>query len=317
MKVMQTTAVGPPEVLTETEVDPPTPLPTEVLVHVRAAGVNAVDWKIRSGKFPSGALGPAPFVQGWDVAGIVAAGPRVTRFATGDRVFGLVWFPRAGGAYGEQLTAPARQLARMPASLGFAEAAALPMAGLTAWQALVDTARVGADDKVMVSAAAGGVGHLATQIAAHRGAVVTGTSRADKHRFLRSCGVTMPVDYTTAPVHEQVGDQDVVLDLLGGPHSLDLVRCLRPGGLHLLAVGLAAPEFAAAAAECGVRVVPFLVEPDGASLDSLAALVEAGELRVHLDRVFELHEVAKAHAYGETGRATGKIVLTVAGRQGD
>ncbi|PZS34903.1 MAG: NADPH:quinone reductase [Pseudonocardiales bacterium] len=312
MKVMQTVAEGSPEVLQEAKVDPPTPLPTEVLVSVRAAGVNAVDWKIRSGMFPPGALGRHPFVQGWDVAGVVESGPRVTRFAPGDRVFGLIWFPRPGGGYGEMVTAPARQLALMPKSLSFVEAAALPLAGLTAWQTLVSFAEVSAGDRVLVSAAGGGVGHLATQIAAHGGTVVTGTARAEKHEFLRSCGVSVPVDYTTGPVSEQVGDQDVVLDLLGGEHSLDLVRCLRPGGLHILAIGVVQPALQAAADECGVRVVPFLVEPDGASLESLADLVETGNLKVHVDRVFKLNEVAKAHEYGEAGRTTGKIVLHVA-----
>src|SRR5581483_4671033 len=134
MKVIRTTAIGGPEVLRLAEAPVPAPLPTEVLVRVHAAGVNPVDWKIRGGVFPPGALGEPPFVQGWDVAGVVESGPRVTRFRPGDEVFGLLWFPRQAGGYGEYVTAPARQLARKPERLGFAEAAALPLAGLTAWQ---------------------------------------------------------------------------------------------------------------------------------------------------------------------------------------
>jgi len=311
MKVVQTTAAGEPDVLTLSEVDNLTPIPTEVLVRVHAAGVNPVDWKIRGGVFPTGALGAHPFVQGWDVAGVVEAGPRVTRFQPGDEVFGLLWFPREAGGYGEYVTAPARQFAPKPASLSFAEAAGLPMAGLTAWQTLVDVAAIGAGDRVLITAAAGGVGHLAAQIAHARGAVVTGTASAAKHEFLASVGVDEAVDYTAVEVREAVRDQDVVLDLLGGDHTLGLLDTLRPGGLLILTIGQVTPEVTAAAADRGVRVSPFLVEPDGAGLTELTRLVERGELRVHLDHVLPLADAAKAHELGETGRTTGKIVLQV------
>ena len=131
MRAVVTTATGEPDVLRLTEVERPAPLPTEVLVRVEGAGVNPVDWKIRSGLFPSGALGAPPFVQGWDVAGVVESGPRVTRFEPGDEVFGLIGFPRPGGAYAEYVTAPARQFARKPTRLSFEEAAAVPHACLT------------------------------------------------------------------------------------------------------------------------------------------------------------------------------------------
>ncbi|MDT7801060.1 MAG: hypothetical protein QOI78_4493 [Actinomycetota bacterium] len=311
MKAVQTTAAGDPDVLVMSEVDRPVPVPTEVLVRVRAAGVNPVDWKIRGGVFPSGALGAPPFVQGWDIAGVVEAGPRVTRFQPGDEVFGLLWFPRQAGGYGEYVTAPARQFARKPASLSFPEAAGLPMAGLTAWQTLVDVAGIGAGDRVLITAAAGGVGHLAAQIAHARGAVVTGTARAAKHEFLASVGVDEAVDYTAVDVREAVRDQDVVLDLLGGEHTLGLLGTLRPGGLLILTIGQVTAELAAAAAARGVRITGFLVEPDSAGLAELSRLVERGELRVHLDHVLPLADVAKAHELGETGRTTGKIVLHV------
>lgn len=311
MKAVQTTAAGDPDVLMLSEVDIPVPVPTEVLVRVRAAGVNPVDWKIRGGVFPSGALGAPPFVQGWDVAGVVEAGPRVTRFQRGDEVFGLLWFPRQAGGYGEYVTAPARQFARKPAALSFPEAAGLPMAGLTAWQTLVDVAGIGAGDRVLITAAAGGVGHLAAQIAHARGAVVTGTARAAKHEFLASVGVDEAVDYTAVDVREAVRDQDVVLDLLGGEHTLGLLGTLRPGGLLILTIGQVTAELAAAAAARGVRITGFLVEPDSAGLAELSRLVERGELRVHLDHVLPLADAAKAHEFGETGRTIGKIVLHV------
>lgn len=311
MTAIRTTAVGGPEVLVATEVDRPVPVPTEVLVRVHAAGVNPVDWKIRAGVFPPGALGPPPFVQGWDVAGVVVDGPRVTRFQPGDEVFGLLWFPRSAGGYAEYVTAPARQFARKPATLGFAEAAALPLAGLTAWQALVDVAGLRAGQRVLITAAAGGVGHLAAQLAAHLGAEVTGTARATKHDFLASVGVRHPVDYTAVDVGAEVRDQDLVLDVLGGADSLALLDCLRPGGLLITTIGFVSDELAAAAHARGVRVRPFLVEPDGAGLGRLAELAATGVLKVHLDQVFPLAEAAKAHEVGEGGRTTGKLVLRV------
>ncbi|MFC7614969.1 NADP-dependent oxidoreductase [Actinokineospora soli] len=312
IRVVQTTGAGEAHaVLRPALVDRPVPLPTEVGVRVHAAGVNPVDWKIRGGVFPTGALGAHPFVQGWDVAGVVDAGPRVTRFQPGDEVLGLLWFPRRAGGYGEYVTAPARQFVRKPAGLSMVEAAALPMAGLTAWQTLVDVAGVGPGDHVLITAAAGGVGHLAAQVARARGAVVTGTARAAKHGFLAEVGVDEAVDYTAVDVARAVRDQDVVLDLLGGPHTLSLLDCLKPGGLLVLTIGVVSPEVAARAAELGVRVSPFLVEPDHAGLAALTGLVEDGALRVHVEHVFPLADVAKAHEVGETNRTMGKIVLSV------
>jgi NADPH:quinone reductase-like Zn-dependent oxidoreductase len=185
MHAVRQHAFGGPEVLELTEVQRPVPLPTEVLVQVRAVGVNPVEAVIRSGQFPL--LGEPPFILGWDLCGVVAdIEPGVTRFQPGDEVYGMPFFPRAANAYAEYVAAPSRQLARKPASLSRAEAAALPLAGLTAWQALVDTARVAAGQRVLIHGAGGGVGHLAVQIAKTRGAHVIGTASAAKHDFIAS-----------------------------------------------------------------------------------------------------------------------------------
>lgn len=311
MTVIRTTEIGGPEVLVPATVPRPVALSNEVLVRVYAAGVNPVDWKIRGGVFPDGGLGKPPFVQGWDVAGVVESGPRVTRFAPGDEVYGLIWFPRQGGGYGEYVAAPARQFARKPKNLSFAEAAALPLAGLTAWQTLIDVADLQPGQKVLITAAAGGVGHLAAQIAKSRGAIVTGTATEAKHNFLRSVGVDHPIDYTTVDVAAEVNDQDVVLDMLGGAHSLPLLKTLRPDGLLITAIGPLRDELAAEAKQLGVRVCPFIVEPDRVGLDGITELVESGRLRVHLEQVFPLADAAKAHELGESGRVTGKIVLSI------
>ncbi|HXV92701.1 MAG TPA: NADP-dependent oxidoreductase, partial [Pseudonocardia sp.] len=196
MRVITQLSTGGPEVLEPGEAPVPEPLPTEVRVRVEAAGVNPVDWKTRAGAGMARVIGPPPFTIGWDVAGVVdAVGPGVTRFEVGDEVYGMPWFPRQAGAYAEYMTAPSRHFALRPPGLSAVEAAAMPLAGLTAWQSLVDVAAVRPGQRVLVHAAAGGVGHLAVQIAKARGAQVIGTASAAKHALLAELGVDQPVDY--------------------------------------------------------------------------------------------------------------------------
>ena len=303
---------GGPEVLHLAEVPRPEPTLTEVLVRVDAAGVNPADWKTRSGRGTAALWGPPPFTLGWDAAGVVeAVGPGVTTLREGDRVFGMAWFPRQAGAYAEYVTAPSRHFARTPEGLSQVEAGGLALAGLTAWQTLVDTAQVAAGQRVLVHAAAGGVGHLAVQIAAARGARVVGTASAGKHEFVRSLGAAEVVDYRAARFEDVAEPVDVVLDLVGPENALRSLTALRPGGILVTDPGIATPEVRARADELGVRVAGFLVEPDRAGLTALADLVTAGKLRVHVDTVLPLAEAGKAHELGETGRTTGKIVLGV------
>ncbi|MCO1581457.1 NADP-dependent oxidoreductase [Crossiella sp. SN42] len=300
---------GGPEVLELTEVERPEPAATEVLVRVRAAGVNPVDWKVRASGDLRGARATA---VGWDVAGVVeAVAPGVTWLRVGDEVLGMPYFPHTATAYADYVTAPARHLVRKPAGLDFFQAAGLPLAGLTAWQALVDTADVQPGQRVLVHAAAGGVGHLAVQIAKARGAYVLGTASAGKHEFLRSLGVDEPVDYTAGPFEEAVSKVDVVVDALGPETSLRSLELLGAGG-YLVSVLWGVDEQVAAEAERrGVRADNVMVEPDHLGLGELAALVDAGRLTVHVDKVFPLAEAGAAHAYGEAGRTSGKIVLAV------
>ncbi|MCB5183201.1 NADP-dependent oxidoreductase [Streptomyces antimicrobicus] len=298
---------GGPETLVEREIERPAPGLNEVLVRVHAAGVNPVDWKTRA----SGALiewGEVP-VLGWDVSGTVeAVGPGVTVFRPGDEVYGMPLFPRQAGGYAEYVVAPARQLAPKPRSLTHVEAAALPLAALTAWQALVDTADVRPGERVLVHAAAGGVGHFAVQIAKARGAYVIGTASAAKHDLVRSLGADEVVDYRAVRFEDAVSDVDVVLDGLGGETARRSLAVLRPGGRL---VTLPGPDDVPAAPQ-GVRAEWVLVEPDQLGLREIAALVERGELRPVVETVLPLADAAKAHALGEQGRTAGKIVLTVA-----
>ena len=308
MRIIRQRALGGGDVLELTEAPRPEPGPTEVLVRMSAAGVNPVDWKTRE---RGGALGEPPFTVGWDVGGVVEVlGRGVTRFQPGDRVFGMPRFPNEAAAYAEYVTSPSRQLARTPDGLGDVEAGALPLAGLTAWQALVETAGVEAGDHVLILGAGGGVGHLAVQIAKARGARVTGTASSAKHQFLAELGADQAIDYTTEAVDERVRDADVVLDLVGGESGLRALPALRDGGLLIAVPSSSGLEPLREAAGDRVRVTGILVEPDRAGLEALAALVEAGELRVHVERTFPLEEAAAAHEAGETGRTKGKLVLT-------
>jgi NADPH:quinone reductase-like Zn-dependent oxidoreductase len=299
--------LGPPDVLHMVTVPRPEPGGTEVLVRVRAAGVNPVDWKTRAA---GGRLGPPPFILGWDVAGVVAAvGEGVTRFAVGDRVFGMPWFPRQAGAYAEYITCPSRQLARAPGTLGDAEAAGLPLAALTAWQSLIDTAAIKAGDRVLIQAAAGGVGNLAVQIAKHAGAYVIGTAGPADQAFLAELGVDQPIDYTSANVADEVADVDVALDLVGGAVGMASLPVLRRGGLLISVPSSADLEPLRAAAAGRVRVTGILVEPDRVGMEAIAALASAGQLRQRIARTFPLDQAARAHELGEDGQAGGKMIL--------
>lgn len=309
MRAVTQRAFGGPEVLEVVETERPVPLPSEVLVRVRATAVNPVDASIRAGSFPL--LGEPPFVLGWDVSGVVEeVVPGVTRFQPGDEVYGMPLFPRAAGGYAEYVAAPSRQIARKPAALGHAEAAALPLVGLTAWQGLVDAAGVREGDRVLVHGAGGGLGHVAVQIAKARGAHVVATASAGKHAFVRSLGADEVIDYRTADFTEATGDLDIVYDAVGGGYGERSLRVLRPGGLLVTAVDREDAALAAAAAAAGRRFAGISVEPDHTALEALTALVDDGLLRPHVAHVLPLADAAKAHELVESGRTQGKIVLT-------
>ncbi|MGO4747347.1 NADP-dependent oxidoreductase [Streptomyces sp. 2MCAF27] len=311
MRAVSQDIPGAPGVLKVVEMPRPRPGRGEILVRVHAAGVNPADWKTRErGVFANGAK--PPFSLGFDVSGVVEEiGDGVTLFQPGDEVFGMPRFPHPAGAYAEYVTAPTRHFAPRPKGLDHIQAGALPLASLTAWQALVDTAHIRPGQRVLIHAAAGGVGHLAVQIAKARGAHVIGTASAAKHDLLHSLGADELVDYRAQDFAETVRDVDVVLDSLGGPNWARSLRTLRPGGtlVSILPLDDTFPHEEAEAAR--VRAVFMLVEPDQAGLREISALVEDGRLRVIADAIFPLEEAAAAHTLGETGRTTGKIVLAV------
>jgi NADPH:quinone reductase-like Zn-dependent oxidoreductase len=313
MRAIVQHSLGGPEVLVLEERPTPEPIPTEIQVRVHAAGVNPVDLKTRAGRGMSPVLGEPPFTVGWDVAGTVTAlGTGVTRFRVGDEVWGMPWFPREGAAYAEYVTAPSRHFAAKPHALSFEEAAALPLAGLTAWQILVDAIQMDEGDDVLIHGAAGGVGHLAVQIAKARGATVFATARAEQADWLRELGADEVIDYKTEHFEDRVAELDSVMDCTGeyGERSLGT---LRPGGVLVSVPSRVPAELLAAAQERRQRVTGFLVEPDPVGLAGLEALVEAGRLRVHVDTVIDLAHAADAHRAAEEHHGGGKIVLRVPG----
>ncbi|MEH6378666.1 NADP-dependent oxidoreductase [Streptomyces sp. KLMMK] len=310
MHAIRQESAGGPEVLRLVETDRPVPGPTEILVRVRAAGVNPVDWKTRArGSYYTGDI--PPFGLGFDVSGVVeAVGDGVTLYAPGDEVYGMPRFPHPAGAYAEYVAAPARHFAPKPQGLDHVQAAGLPLAALTAWQAIVDTVRVTEGQRVLIHAAAGGVGHLAVQIAKARGAYVIGTASAAKHDFLRGLGADELIDYREQDFAEELGDLDAVVESISGDYPARSLRTLRPGGTLVSLLPLT-EQVLAEARERGIRAVRMMVEPDLAGLRGISELVESGRLRTEIAAVLPLSEAGKAHELGETGHTSGKIVLTV------
>ncbi|GAB2758662.1 NADP-dependent oxidoreductase [Streptomyces bullii] len=309
MRAISQDVLGGPEVLREVEVERPAARPNEVLVRVRAAGVNPTDWKHRAN---GGFLGEPPFVLGWDVSGVVeAVGIGVARFAPGDEVFGMLPYPFGHGSHAEYVTGPARAFTHKPAGIDHTQAGALPLVSLTAWQALTEHADVRPGQRVLIHAAAGGVGHVAVQIAKARGAYVIGTASAGKHGFLRSIGVDEPVDYRETDFAEAVKDVDVVLDTVGGDYAVRSLRVLRPGGVVVSILPVGSDDFPREAERLGVRAVRMLVDADRTGMEAIARLIEEGRLRAEVARTFPLADAAEAHALGDTGRTTGKLMLVV------
>jgi NADPH:quinone reductase-like Zn-dependent oxidoreductase len=298
---------GGPEVLELVETERPKPLSGEVLVKVHASAVNPADVAVRSGAFPL--LGEPPFGVGWDISGVVEEAGPGARFEVGDEVYGMPFFPRAATGYAEYVAAPSRQLARKPASLDHVHAAAIPLAALTAWQGLVQAAGVKEGDRVLIHRAAGGVGHFAVQIAKAHGARVIALASAARHDFVRALGADEVIDYRTTDFTKAVEDADVVLDSTAqGDLSLGV---LRPGGVLISLLEHGNPQLAARVEAAGRRFAGISVEPDYAALEAIAALVDAGRIRPHVEETFPLEEAAKAHELVGSGHVQGKIVLTV------
>ena len=314
MKAIVLKEAGGVENLELAELPKPVIKDQEVLIKTKAISINPVDIKTRIGKSLYSELKSQNsfIILGWDVSGIVTeTGSAVTKFKPGDEVFGMVNFPGNGKAYAEYVAAPADQLALKPANITHEEAASATLAALTAWQALVTHAKVGKGQKVVIQAAAGGVGHYAVQIAKYLGAYVVATSSAANKDFVLSLGADEHIDYKKHQVDEVVNDADFVLDPIGSDNIDPSLNAVKKGGTVIMLPSLFKDELAEKSKAKGVNGYFFIVKSNGEDMKKLAELLSKGIIRSHVSQVFPFDKIREAHLQIETGRTKGKIAITV------
>lgn len=295
------------EVLQADEVEPSLPDASQILVRVRAASVNPVDFKIRSGKYPAVKEDRLPYTLGRDVSGIVEkCGAQATTFKAGDEIFGMVGI--GGGGYAEKVVLDQRAAARKPPGIDHAHAAAIPLAGQTAWQGLFRHGGLKAGQSVLIHGGSGGVGHFAVQFAKAKGAHVLTTVSTDNVSFARSLGADVVIDYKTQRFEDHASDVDVVLDLIDGETRERSWKVLKRGGILVSTLTEPSQD---KAREFGVRALRYTVEADGKELAEIAGLVEAGKVRAHVSKTFPLKDASQALAWVEKGHSVGKVVLVV------
>jgi NADPH:quinone reductase-like Zn-dependent oxidoreductase len=297
MRAVLLSETGGPEVLRIEQLPTPEPADGELLIRVRAASINPIDWKQRRGLSQK----QLPAVLGNDISGTIEQS-RADGFAEGEDVFGFA----PSGGYAEFAVAPAGAIAKKPQGVSHAQAAALPVSGLTAWQALFDRGGLQSGQTLLVAGAAGGVGHLAVQFGKHAGARVIGTGSARNREFVLSLGADRYVDYTSEDVAETVSDADVVFDTVGGETTKTLVPAVREGGT-IVVIAAAAPE--AEAAERGARAELLVMTTNAEQLATIVELVAAGSVKVEIAGTFSLSQVAQAHELSEAGHTRGKLIL--------
>ena len=308
MKAVVIHSYGGREVLVSEDMPVPEITDDEVLIRVHAAGVNPVDWKVRAGYLSEMLPYEFPLILGWDVSGTVAkAGSKVTRLSVGDEVYTLADISR-NGAYGEFIAVKAASVAHKPESIDHVHAAAVPLAALTAWQALFGAADLSEGQKILVHAAAGGVGSFAVQLAKWKGAHVLGTASARNREFLLGLGAKDVIDYSVTPFEDVAVDVDVVLDAMGGEVQERSWKTLKSGGILVSILG---PPDENKAAEFGVRGVGVFVQPNAEQLTEIAGLIDKGHVKPVVTEVLPMADVAKAHEMSETEHVRGKIVLEV------
>jgi NADPH:quinone reductase-like Zn-dependent oxidoreductase len=306
MKAIRIHNFGGPEVLKYEDVPEPQPNPGEIRIKIVASGVNPIDWKIRRGLIGSF---PLPMIMGLDVAGTVdIVGQGEASFQPGDEVFAKVAIGQGG--YAEYTVAHTTEVARKPKSIGFIESAAIPTAGLAAWQSIFDLARLEKGQSVLIHGAAGGVGTFAVQFAKWKGAYVTGTASEKNIEFLRNLGADEVIDYKNQRFEDLVGNVDVVLDTVGGDTFERSWGVLKPGGFLVTTVANipeGAPE------KYGVRAKRIVTQSDGKELAQIAAIIDEQKIKPIVTTVLPLTDVRKAHQMSETRHSRGKIVLRVRG----
>lgn len=305
---------GGPETLEYESIPNPEPAPSEVVVDVRAAGVNPIDWLVRKG-YTDDALEPSlPYTPGWDLSGVVSAvGTDVSAFEPGDAVFGLVSMPDLGETYAEYAAVPASDLIYKPQGLDHTTAGGIPMVGLTAWRALFEEGNLREDDRVLVHAAAGGVGHLAVQFARHVGAHVIGTASARNREYLQHLGVDRVVDYREQAFEAVIDDVDLVVDAIGGETLERSIEVCSNGGCVVTLPEPPAEAVVTTARQRDISVRWFSVEPNPEILREILLLVQDGVVQPTISDTFPLREAAAAHKESEDGHVRGKLVVEPTG----
>jgi NADPH:quinone reductase-like Zn-dependent oxidoreductase len=311
MKAVRVHHYGGPEVLQFEDASRPTPRADELLIKVHAASVNPIDWKVRAGYMKDYMPLPLPFIPGWDVSGVVeAVGSGVTKFKKGDDVYARANINHDGyGGYAEYSVAEESATGPKPKSIDHVQAATIPVAAVTAWRALFDTAGLQKGQKVLIQGAAGGVGSFAVQLAKWKGAHVIGTASGKNQGFLRELGVDEPIDYGKTRFEDVVEDADVVLDTIGGETQNRSWKVLKKGGIL---VSIVAPPSTEEATKHAVRSAQISAKVDTLVLTEIAKLIDSGKLKPIVEAVLPLSEARKAHELSESGHARGKIVLKVA-----
>jgi NADPH:quinone reductase-like Zn-dependent oxidoreductase len=298
---------GGPEVVRVEQVEQSMPDALQVLVSVKAASINPVDWKIRNGLYPAVKEDRLPYTLGRDVAGIIEkCGAQATQFKIGDEILSMVGI--GGGGYAEKVVLEQHALARKPAAVDHAHAGAIPLAGLTAWQGLFRRGQLTKGQSVLIHGGSGGVGHFAIQFAKAMGARVLTTVATENIDFARSLGADVVIDYKTQRFEEQARDLDMVLDLIDGETRERSWKLLRRGGVLVSTLTEPSQE---KALEYGVRALRYTVEANGNELGQIVELVAAGKVRPHVHKTFRLEQAASAMGSVEHGGSVGKIVLTL------
>lgn len=304
---------GGPDELKLARVPRPVRINDELLVEIHAAGVNPLDAKTRAGRGVSAALDRLPAVLGHDFSGVVVQSPYEAHpLQPGDAVYGFIPVPRYSGSYGQYASIPSLCVTPKPVGLSHVEAAAVPLAALTAWGVVATVAKAHERQRILIHAGAGGVGHFAVQFAAYFGAHVVATSSTRNLEWLRSLGARETIDYTTHRFEDEVDEVDVVIDLVGnvkdetGTRSL---RVLRKNGLIINVPSGSWPTLQEEAVAAGMRATSYKVAPDAATLAVVSRLLEQGSVRPHVDEIFPLADVAAAHTRIEDGHVRGKLVL--------
>lgn len=314
MKAAVLNQFGEAQELKLTTVDKPIPNDNQVLIKVKAIGINPVDTKVRAGTNAVAKTIQLPAILGWDVSGIIeTCGKDVLDFKPGDAVFGCIGFPRLGKTYAEFTVADSELLAKKPDNISFEEAAATPLAALTAYQAIHEHLKLQPKQSILIQAAAGGVGHFAVQFAKLIGAQVSGTASEKNRTFLEYLGVDQAIDYKKEQFEQVVHQLDAVLDAMGGEVLYRSITCVKPGGtvVCLPTSTKDNPIAIQLAQKHDVKLIWPLMHPDGKHMQTIANLLEKQKLKVHIDTIFTFDEIAKAHEAIESHGSKGKIVVRI------